>query len=31
VYVSDIKKLVKWYATILQYAPEVLETPAKAS
>jgi Domain of unknown function (DUF5606) len=25
VYVSDIKKLVKWYSTILQYAPEILE------
>jgi hypothetical protein len=31
VYVSDIKKLVKWYATILKYAPEILEeTPAPA-
>jgi Domain of unknown function (DUF5606) len=25
VYVSDIKKLVKWYSIILQYAPEILE------
>lgn len=25
VYVSDIKKLVKWYAIIRKYAPEVLE------
>ncbi len=24
VYVSDIKKLIKWYATILKYAPEIL-------
>jgi hypothetical protein len=24
VYVSDIKKLVKWYSIILQYAPEIL-------
>lgn len=24
VYVSDIKKLVKWYAVILKYAPEIL-------
>ena len=24
VYVSDLKKLVKWYGIILQYAPEVL-------
>ncbi|MBL0740859.1 DUF5606 family protein [Chryseolinea lacunae] len=31
VYVSDIKKLVRWYATILKYAPELLtETEAKA-
>ncbi|CAN5405602.1 hypothetical protein BH10BAC4_BH10BAC4_00950 [soil metagenome] len=28
VYVSDIKKLVKWYSTILQYAPEILEEKA---
>jgi hypothetical protein len=28
VYVSDIKKLVKWYETILKYAPEIL-TDAK--
>lgn len=25
VYVSDIKKLVRWYGVILKYAPEVLE------
>lgn len=25
VYVSDMKKLVKWYATISKYAPEVLD------
>jgi len=25
VYVSDIKKLVKWYSIILRYAPEILE------
>ncbi len=24
VYVSDIKKLVKWYESILKYAPEIL-------
>jgi hypothetical protein len=24
VYVSDIKKLVKWYGSIMQYAPEVI-------
>lgn len=24
VYVSDIKKLVKWYGVILKYAPEIL-------
>lgn len=27
VYVSDIKKLVKWYGIILKYAPEIV-TPA---
>jgi hypothetical protein len=26
VYVSDIKKLVKWYAVLLKYAPEVFST-----
>jgi hypothetical protein len=31
VYVSDIKKLVRWYATILKYAPGILETSATAS
>ena len=25
VYVSDIKKLVRWYETILKYAPELLK------
>ncbi len=31
VYVSDLKKLVKWYGVISQYAPEVLaEESAKA-
>ncbi|HCM75626.1 MAG TPA: hypothetical protein DIS90_04555 [Cytophagales bacterium] len=25
VYVSDIKKLVKWYAVLLKYAPEVFQ------
>ena len=25
VYVSDIKKLVRWYDAILKYAPELLE------
>ncbi|HTE32859.1 MAG TPA: DUF5606 domain-containing protein [Chryseolinea sp.] len=24
VYVSDIKKLLRWYATVLKYAPEIL-------
>jgi hypothetical protein len=24
VYVSDIKKLLRWYATLLKYAPEIL-------
>jgi hypothetical protein len=24
VYVSDIKKLVKWYSVLLKYAPEIL-------
>ncbi|HET9053250.1 MAG TPA: hypothetical protein VFM90_03705, partial [Cyclobacteriaceae bacterium] len=28
VYVSDIKKLVKWYGIILNYAPEVVNPPA---
>lgn len=27
VYTSDIKKLVKWYGLILQYAPEILTSP----
>lgn len=25
VYVSDIKKLVKWYSVLVQYAPEIFE------
>lgn len=29
VYVSDLKKLVKWYGIILQYAPEVLADEKK--
>jgi len=29
VYVSDIKKLVKWYGVLLQYAPEIL-TPEES-
>lgn len=29
VYVSDIKKLVKWYGILLQYAPEVLREEAE--
>lgn len=29
VYVSDIKKLVKWYAILLQYAPEILQATAE--
>lgn len=28
VYVSDLKKLVKWYGVILQYAPEILSVEA---
>lgn len=28
VYVSDIKKLVKWYASILKYAPELFTAAA---
>ena len=31
VYVSDIKKLVKWYELILKYAPEILTTEEKAA
>lgn len=30
VYVSDIKKLVKWYSIILKQAPEAFESPEKA-
>jgi hypothetical protein len=29
VYVSDIKKLVRWYEVILKYAPEILTDPGK--
>lgn len=29
VYVSDIKKLVRWYGLIRKYAPEVLSEPSK--
>lgn len=29
VYVSDIKKLVRWYASIVKYAPEVLTEEEK--
>jgi hypothetical protein len=29
VYVSDIKKLVKWYTAILKYAPEILKEEQK--
>lgn len=29
VYVSDIKKLVKWYTVILKYAPEILKAEDK--
>jgi hypothetical protein len=31
VYVSDIKKLVKWYSVILKYAPEVITAEPEAS
>lgn len=31
VYVSDIKKLVKWYAVLLKYAPEVFEEKKEAT
>jgi hypothetical protein len=27
VYVSDIKKLIKWYSVLLVYAPEILTAP----
>lgn len=30
VYVSDIKKLVRWYETILKYAPELLAEKSEA-
>jgi hypothetical protein len=29
VYVSDIKKLVKWYEIISKYAPEIISDEAK--
>ena len=29
VYISDIKKLVKWYSLILKYAPEILTSEKK--
>ena len=29
VYVSDIKKLVRWYDAILKYAPELFAAPAE--
>lgn len=29
VYVSDIKKLVRWYDTLLKYAPELFTAPAE--
>ncbi len=28
VYVSDLKKLVKWYSVIMQYAPEIITPPS---
>lgn len=31
VYVSDIKKLVKWYELILKYAPEILTETSQAA
>jgi hypothetical protein len=31
VYVSDIKKLVKWYGVLARYAPEILTTETKAA
>lgn len=27
VYVSDIKKLVKWYSVLMKYAPEIITAP----
>jgi hypothetical protein len=30
VYVSDIRKLVRWYKQLLQYAPEILAEPVQA-
>ena len=30
VYISDIKKLVKWYSLILKYAPEILTIESKS-
>lgn len=31
VYVSDIKKLVRWYESILKFVPEILNTPKEGS
>lgn len=31
VYVSDIKKLVKWYSVLLKYAPEVFSAEEKSN
>ncbi|MBY0433417.1 MAG: DUF5606 domain-containing protein, partial [Cyclobacteriaceae bacterium] len=31
VYVSDIKKLIRWYSVISQYAPEIFEQEAAKS
>ena len=31
VYVSDIKKLVRWYASILKYAPELFTASAESN
>lgn len=28
VYVSDIKKLVKWYGVLMKYAPEIVTAPS---
>jgi hypothetical protein len=30
VYVSDIKKLVKWYSILLEYAPEIFEESSES-
>ena len=31
VYVSDIKKLVKWYSILLQFAPEILTSQTEST